>query len=112
MGEKFGEEYFEKGTMSGYHGYDFGKEFWRVLVEDLIEMYHPKRVLDVGCAKGFLVECFLDYKVETYGIDISSYILSKAPDQVRPFLRKVDINHEPIPFPDRYFDLITCLDVL
>ena len=98
--------------MSGYSGYNFDKEFWRFLVEDLIKMYRPLRVLDIGCANGCLVECFLDYKVETYGIDISGYILSKASDHVRPFLRQLDINSETIPFSNGYFDLITCLDVL
>jgi len=112
MEDNFGEEYFEKGTLSGYHGYNFGKTFWKALVEDILETHHPKRVLDVGCAKGFLVECFLDFEIEAYGIDISSYALQHAPDHVRPFLKQVDITQEPIPFPDQYFDLITCLDVL
>ena len=112
MAEKFGEEYFECGTISNYQGYNSGKEFWKVLVENLIETYHPRKVLDVGCAKGFLVECFLDYGVEAYGVDISSYALSKAPIKVRPLLRQVDLNYEPIPFPDECFDLIICLDTL
>ncbi len=112
MGEKFGEEYFEKGTISNYCGYYFGKDFWSILVEDLVEAYHPRRVLDVGCASGSLVECFLNFGIEAYGVDISSYILSKAPDRVRPLLKKVDLNQESIPFPDAHFDLILCLDVL
>ena len=47
------------------------------VVSNFTKYYNLKsgdRVLDVGCAKGFLVKDFLD-RIHVYGIDISNYAI-------------------------------------
>jgi SAM-dependent methyltransferase len=79
------------------------------MADHLIRALQPARVLDVGCAHGFLVEAFWDRGVEAWGLDISSYAI----EQVRPDMRKYcrvasateTIDNGP-------FDLVTCIEVL
>ena len=66
-------------------------------------------MLDVGCAKGFLVKVFRDQGIEAWGVDVSEYAISSAPDDVRPYLRQVDLNKDALPFGDGYFDFVTFL---
>ena len=35
----------------------------------------PRKVLDIGCAKGFLVKAFQDMGIDAIGVDISSYAI-------------------------------------
>lgn len=69
-------------------------------------------MLDVGCAKGFLVESFHNKGIEAYGVDISHYALKQCEDYIKPFVRQVDAAYDSLPFPDGFFTLITALGVL
>lgn len=69
----------------------------------------PQKVLDVGCAKGFLVEALRDRGIECYGIDISEYAISQVRDDIKPYCKVSSILD---PFPETYYDLITCIEVL
>ena len=68
----------------------------------------PRRVLDVGCAKGFLVEALRDRGVEAFGIDISEYAIGEVRPDIKPYCRVASAVE---PFDDHY-DLITCIEVL
>src|SRR4030095_2894454 len=78
------------------------------LADAIVERYHPKRVLDVGCAKGFLVEKLRDRGVEAFGIDASEYAISEVREDVRPFCKVASAAE---PFGEKY-DLITCIEVV
>ena len=66
------------------------------------------RVLDIGCAKGELMQGFIDLGCETCGVDISSECVLKARQKgLDVFLGYF----EDSPFPDGYFDLITAREV-
>ena len=48
------------------------------MAKDFIKYYKLKpgdKVLDIGCAKGYLIKEFLDKKIDAYGLDISKYAL-------------------------------------
>jgi SAM-dependent methyltransferase len=47
----------------------------------------PRRVLDAGCALGFLVESLRDRGVEAYGVDLSTYAIEQVHPPVKPFCR-------------------------
>ncbi|RMH71085.1 MAG: class I SAM-dependent methyltransferase [Gemmatimonadetes bacterium] len=69
-----------------------------------------KRLLDVGCGNGFIAASFVD-RFETYGVDISTVALKAAAEKgIRT--AAIDANQMELPYPDQFFDVIICLDVL
>ena len=83
-------------------------QFFGVIAEHIVKYIGPKRVLDAGCAKGFLVEALRDRGVEAYGIDLSEYAISTVRRDIRPYCRVVSLA-DPI---SERFDLIVCIEVL
>jgi SAM-dependent methyltransferase len=107
----FGREYFDGTRQQGYGGYVYNGWF-KPVVEDFIERYRlapDARILDVGCAKGFMLHDFKQRLPEctVAGIDISSYAVSKAMPSVRPQL--LVGNCVSLPYPDRSFDLVVSI---
>ena len=41
------------------------------------------KVLEYGCAHGFLVKALNDFNIDTYGVDISTYALNKVDPELR-----------------------------
>ena len=82
--------------------------FFAVVADQIIRSLRPARVLDAGCAMGFLVEAFWDRGVEAWGIDISDYAISKIRRDMAPYCRVASLT-EPL---EGTYDLITCIEVL
>lgn len=71
----------------------------------------PRRVLDVGCAKGFLVEAFRALGAsDAFGTDVSLYAVTEAGAGTRRRLVVADAL-EGLPFRSASCDLVTALDV-
>lgn len=74
------------------------------------------KVLDVGCAMGYLVRHLRRRGfVTTWGCDISQYAIGQAPESVAPYLRPYDLTgkYRPLmPDVDWYWDLLICLETL
>lgn len=72
-----------------------------------------KRYLDVGCGGGESTVSYgsLEKFEEIYGVDISKSAVSEA-KEFGIDARLVDVNHEVLPFPDNFFDVITCVAVI
>ena len=107
--------YYDEHYFNKYHReYSFAKmrPYFSVIARALVGLFKPQQVLDVGCARGYLVHIFRELGVDCWGIDLSEYALSSAPEEVQKYLLKVDIDHEELPFESGIFDLITCLDVV
>ena len=85
---KFSKDYFDGSRNTGYGGYYYDGR-WINVAKSIIKQYKLKKsskVLDVGCAKGFLMYDLLKIsknKIKVYGVDISSYAKSKAMPQIR-----------------------------
>ena len=109
---KFGKKYFDGDRKFGYGGYyDDGR--WALVAKDIINYYKLKKnskVLDVGCAKGFLVKEFRKKDIEAYGIDISTYALRHADESIKKNLFKSNVLK--IPFIDNYFDLVISINTI
>ena len=79
---------------------------WIRRAEFIIEKFHPKTVLDVGCAYGELVKGLNDMGVEAYGVDGSEYAINNSDVSVKSKLFKVDLNSDKFPFDDKTFDVV------
>lgn len=109
MTHPYTREYFEDGTISSYQGYKDNREFY-LLAKEIYTFFAPRRTLEIGCAKGFVVKHLRLLGVEAYGVDISSYAIDKAPRQIKPYLTVA--HAKKIPFKTGDFDLVYSLDVL
>lgn len=110
LSERFDEEYYRTGCGPVPYARSEPKwaAFFGTVADELIRTLRPQRVLDAGCALGFLVEAFRDRGVEARGLDISSYAISQVRPDVQPYCQVGSIADG---IEGRY-DLITCLDVL
>lgn len=70
-----------------------------------------KKVLELGCAKGFLVEDLRGYGVDAYGIDISQYAIDNAPTAVQSFASVGDIR-DLSSYNNKEFDYVYSVRVL
>jgi cyclopropane fatty-acyl-phospholipid synthase-like methyltransferase len=93
---KYDEDYFERGIITGkscYMYYSWMPEQTLRMVYYLI-MQLPietsDRVLDFGCAKGFLVKAFRILDIEAYGVDVSEYAISKVDNEVKEYCDLID----------------------
>lgn len=113
VARQFGREYFDGARKFGYGGYCYDGR-WSMVARDIAEHYMlvpDSKVLDVGCAKGFLVYDFLVRgECDPYGVDISSYALENCLPGVVGRLHCASA--DALPFPDRSFDLVLSINTL
>lgn len=62
------------------------------------------RVLDIGCAKGFLVSDLVNLGIGKYGIDSSEYAVSSGASETH--VRLTVATADQLPFPDRSLDAV------
>lgn len=118
LNENYDKEFFDTGAGTRELGLDITYNFeqvypgFKILAHSLKEQFNPNRVLDVGCAMGFLVKALQSLGIESWGLDISKYAISCAPLDIRSHLRQIDLTKDKLPFADQYFDLITFLGTI
>lgn len=110
----FGELYFDGPREYGYGGYRYDGR-WIPVAKDMIAHFGlvpGMKVLDVGCAKGFLVADLMRVcpGLEVYGLDISDYALRNAEASVAG--RLVRGTCEELPFANESFDAVISLNTL
>ena len=107
--------YFDDDRKYGYGGYKYDGR-WKEIVSQLIghfDLTSNSSLLDLGCAKGFLVNDFNnDARVGlAEGIDISVYaLLEGLKDKMKGKL--ICANFTSLPYGDKEFDLVFCKDSL
>ena len=82
ISREYGKMYFDGPRKYGYGGYSYDGR-WIPVAKDIIKHFKLKsgmRVLDVGCAKGFLVKDLMIAcpGLEVFGIDISEYAIKNC----------------------------------
>lgn len=91
---RYDEDYFEHGPIagvSGYMNYSWMPERTLRMAHHLIQelpITKGQRVLDFGCAKGFLVKALRILDVEAWGVDVSEYAIAHADAEVREFCHR------------------------
>ena len=86
----YNEDYFERGLqlgISGYTSYSWMPELTLKMAKFLINdlKLENRRVLDFGCAKGYLVKALRTYDICAYGYDASNYAISKVPKDIEKY---------------------------
>ena len=110
----FAKDYFDGDRECGYGGYRYDGR-WRPMARDLASHYGLKsgdRVLDVGCAKGFLLYDLTQVVpgLEVTGVDVSAYAIENSKEEVSSVLHVG--NATSLPFPDKSFDLVVSINTL
>jgi len=113
VAKKYGADYWDGDRRYGYGGYKYLPGRWKPVAEKLIERYSlgkGKKILDVGCGKGFLLYemQLLQPELQIYGIDASEYGLKNMHPDLRGDFR-LGKAQEPLPFSDNEFDLVISL---
>jgi len=114
IAKRFGREYFDGDRGQGYGGYRYDGR-WVPIAERMRDFYGLAAgdlVLDVGCAKGFLLHDFRAVipGVQVAGLDVSAYAVERAMDDVRPFVLVGSADR--LPFADKSFDLVVSINTV
>jgi cyclopropane fatty-acyl-phospholipid synthase-like methyltransferase len=114
VARQYGEAYFDGPRELGYGGYRYDGR-WIPIAEDIVTHFNLKpgdRVLDVGCAKGFLVKDLMKVcpGLEAFGLDISEYALMHCEPEVvgRLHLGSAD----KLPFPSNSFSAVISINTI
>ncbi len=115
IARKFGREYFDGDRRFGYGGFHYDPKFWSPVIPDLVRHFQinpDSSILDVGCAKGFMLFDFLKYypNLRVAGIDISEYALENSKTEVADFLTLA--NATSLPFEDKTFDFVFSINTI
>jgi protein-L-isoaspartate(D-aspartate) O-methyltransferase len=115
LAKKWAFDYWDGDRRINYGGYRYMPGRWAPVGQAMIDHYGIKpgdKILDIGCGKGFqLYELTqLVPGVDVYGIDVSSYAIENANEEVKDRLQVGNANN--LPFPDNYFDLVFSINTL
>jgi SAM-dependent methyltransferase len=115
IARRFGEDFFDGDRRHGYGGFSYQSRFWENVIPDFVTEYQlnsKSHVLDVGCAKGFMLFDFMRILpgVTVKGVDISEYAIKHAVDEVAPYLEVG--NAEALPYADASYDLVISINTI
>lgn len=115
IARKFGKEFFDGNRSHGYGGFSYNPRFWTPVVPDFTKHFGltaKSSVLDVGCAKGFMLHDLVSSipGITVAGIDISTYAIENALDSVKQYLAVA--NADNLPFKDNSFDVVISINTI
>lgn len=115
IARKFGQDFFDGDRKHGYGGFKYMSRFWQPVIPTFIKHFNlneNSKVLDVGCAKGFMLfdmkEAIPNITIE--GIDISSYAIENAKEEIKSFLKVA--NAKELPYEDSSFDVVISINTI
>lgn len=118
MQREFNPNVYDQGYYESHCGLPYSRDydngywlrFFGAIAESLIREYTPKTALDVGCAKGFLVEQLRIRGVDATGFDISTTALDEVSPDIRDYCRYGSI--DDLNMYSGHYDMITCIEIL
>ena len=115
IARKFDKEFFDGEREFGYGGFSYNPKYWTEVVKDFRDYYNlneDSKILDVGCAKGFMLYDFykLNSNFDLHGIDISKYAIENSIPEVKNKLQVA--NATKLPYEDKFFDLVISINTI
>ena len=115
IARKFDKDFFDGERKHGYGGFVYDEKYWKNVVVDFKKYWKlnsSSSVLDVGCAKGFMLYDLskLIPKIKLRGIDISNYAIKNSIPEVRKYLQVADA--KKLPFDDNSFDVVVAINTI
>ncbi len=115
IAKKFGKEFFDGDRKNGYGGHYYMSRFWQLVIptfKDYFKLTSKSSVLDVGCAKGFMLFDMMENipGIKISGIDISEYAIMNAKKEVKKYLKVA--NAKDLPYEDNYFDVVISINTI
>lgn len=115
IAREFGEEFFDGDRKHGYGGFSYNPRFWAPVVpafEKHFLLSSETRLLDVGCAKGFMLHDIAAAisGITVTGVDISEYAVKHAIDSMLPNVHVADARE--LPFEDSSFDVVISINTI
>jgi SAM-dependent methyltransferase len=74
------------------------------------QLFPHDRVIDVGCAMGYMVHWLRHYGMEAIGCDASRYCIENTHESVRNFVFLADARD--LPYENDEYDVVVCVDTL
>ena len=115
LAKKWDIDYWDGDRRICYGGYRYMPGRWAPVAKAILDHYGLKpgdKILDIGCGKGFQLYEMTQLLpgIEVYGIDVSSYAIENAKEEIKDRLQVG--NAIDLPFPDNYFDLVFSITTL
>jgi SAM-dependent methyltransferase len=109
LAREFGKEFFDGDRKNGYGGFYYNPRFWQPVIPTFQEHFRLTKessVLDVGCAKGFMLNDMAELipGITVKGIDISKYAIDSALESIKKHVQVGDARE--LPFEDSLFDVV------
>ena len=115
IARQFGREFFDGERIHGYGGFNYFPRFWQPVVPAFQQHWKlncDSSVLDVGCAKGFMMHDLAELipGITVKGIDISEYAIENVMEDMRP---NVQVGSATLlPFEDNSFDVTISINTV
>ena len=111
----FAFDYFDGDRSHGYGGFSYHPRFWSETVRLFADYYSlaaDASILDIGCAKGFMLKDFAELmpSLAITGIDVSEYAIDNSDPVVRACLDQG--NAKDLPYQDGVFDLVISINTI
>ena len=115
IARKFDKEFFDGDRSTGYGGFKYNEKYWKNVVSDFKDYWKLKddsSILDVGCAKGFMLYDFkkLLPNLKVKGVDISKYAIEYSIENIKPYLEVCDAKN--LPYNDNEFDFVISINTV
>ena len=115
IARNFEFDFFDGDRKHGYGGFSYNPKFWQPVIPSFQSYWNlnsSSSVLDVGCAKGFMMhdlkEMIPGIRVE--GIDISKYAIANCIDTVKEDVKVANANN--LPYGDNSFDVVISINTV
>lgn len=115
LARQFGKEFFDGERRHGYGGFTYSPRFWQPVIPTFVDHWQIGpgfSLLDVGCAKGFMLHDFQELVpgIAVTGVDISSYAIQNSIETVADKVHVADA--KSLPFDDNSFDGVVSINTI